>query len=72
LVDDMKINDISSLFSNVEIKIDESFEDIDLGDKLWIISAFILNKIEKIKNNGLDKKKIKLIKESIEELDYIE
>jgi len=68
----MKINDISSLFSNVEIKIDESFEDIDLGDKLWIISVFILNKIEKIKNNGLDKKKIKLIKESIEELDYIE
>lgn len=72
MVDDMKINDISSLFSNVEIKIDESFEDIDLGDKLWIISVFILNKIEKIKNNGLDKKKIKLIKESIEELDYIE
>lgn len=63
MIDDLVIKDLTELINNAEFEIDKEFNDLDLGDKMWIISVHILNKVEKIKVKGLEKKKIKLIKE---------
>lgn len=49
MVDEIEIGDVNELIKNVNINIDCKFKELDLGDKLWIITALILDKIIKEK-----------------------